>query len=87
MYVNKSYKQRDNTWSPMKLVTEPIVYSRPVSAGSFNEAVHIIRAEAQHNFSSKLLPKRGDNQFQESEENVLSSEVISISSWKFSDEL
>ena len=47
MYVNRSYKQRDNTWTPMKLVTEPIVYSRPVSAGSFNEAVHIIRVEAQ----------------------------------------
>ena len=25
MYVNRSYKQRDNTWTPMKLVTEPIV--------------------------------------------------------------
>ena len=49
MYVKKSYKQRDNTWTPMKLEIEPVVYSKPVYyAGSFIEAVNIIRDEAQH---------------------------------------
>ena len=48
MYVNRSYKQRDNTWSPMKLEVEPSVYSRPVDAGSYSEAVNIIKAEAEN---------------------------------------
>ena len=47
MYVNRSYKQRDNTWSPMKLEVEPIVYSRPVYAGSYTEAVNLIKVEAE----------------------------------------
>ena len=28
MYVKKSYKQRDNTWTSMKLDLEPVVYSK-----------------------------------------------------------
>ena len=32
----------------MKSVTEPIVYSRPVYAGSYSEAVTLIKNEAQH---------------------------------------
>ena len=45
MYVNKSNKNHNNTWTPMKLDTEPIVYSRLVYVGSYTEAVTIIKNE------------------------------------------
>ena len=47
--LKKSYTQRDNKWTPMKLVTESYVVNKPVSAGSFSEAVNIFRIEAEEN--------------------------------------
>ena len=48
MYIKKYYKQRDNTWTSIKFELAPVVYSKPVYAGSFIEAVNVIRDEAQH---------------------------------------
>ena len=44
MYVKKSYKQRDNTWTSMKLDLEPVVYSK-IQTGKKKNIIYIYTYE------------------------------------------